>query len=274
MTGEPPDARDRLARQRLDPGVRRARPPTRTPASRPRRRSAPPSRPSGRTRPACRSTPSCSAAAARPRCRWSRRRSTGSTASSSARRCRRDDRRRRRRGRQAALRPDGDAAVLRLQHGRLLRATGSRSASARGPSCRGSSTSTGSAKTPTASSSGRASARTAACSSGSSAAARGGGDGRDADRAAAGAGRAQHRRPQHPPEAIAELLSVDPELVKQQLPQVKEHLARSATSCRSRSRRSWRRSKSAYNRSRLSASMPRVTPRKSTTSGAVATSAS
>ena len=33
----------------------------------------------------------------------------------------RDHRRRRRRGRAAALRPDGDAAVLRLQHGRLLR---------------------------------------------------------------------------------------------------------------------------------------------------------
>ena len=29
-----------------------------------------------------------------------------------------------RRGRRAALRPDGDAAVLRLPHGRLLRATG------------------------------------------------------------------------------------------------------------------------------------------------------
>ena len=35
---------------------------------------------------------------------------------------RRDHRRRRRRGRSAALRPDGDAPVLRLQHGRLLRA--------------------------------------------------------------------------------------------------------------------------------------------------------
>ena len=35
-----------------------------------------------------------------------------------------DDRRGGRCGRPAALRPDGDAAVLRLQHGRLLRATG------------------------------------------------------------------------------------------------------------------------------------------------------
>ena len=43
---------------------------------------------SGRTPPACRSTPSCSAAAARPSCRSSARRSTGSTACSSARRCR------------------------------------------------------------------------------------------------------------------------------------------------------------------------------------------
>ena len=34
MTGEPPDARDRLARQRLDARLRRARPRTRTPASR------------------------------------------------------------------------------------------------------------------------------------------------------------------------------------------------------------------------------------------------
>ena len=39
-----------------------------------------------------------------------------------------DDRGRRRRGRQAALRPDGDAAVLRLQHGRLLRPLARRSA--------------------------------------------------------------------------------------------------------------------------------------------------
>ena len=36
MTGEPPAHADRLARQRLDAGLRRARPPTRTPASRPR----------------------------------------------------------------------------------------------------------------------------------------------------------------------------------------------------------------------------------------------
>ena len=72
----------------------------------------------------------------------------------------------------AALRPDGDAAVLRLQHGRLLRPLARRSAGATAPSCRRSSTSTGSARTTTASSCGPASARTRACSSGSSAAAR------------------------------------------------------------------------------------------------------
>ena len=42
----------------------------------------------------------------------------------------REDRRRRGQGRRAAPRPVRDAAVLRLQHGRLLRATGSRSAQA------------------------------------------------------------------------------------------------------------------------------------------------
>ena len=47
-------------------------------------------------------------------------------------------------------------------------------------------------------------------------------------------------------EAMAELLTVDAELVKQQLPQVKAHLARSATGCRSRSQPSSRRSKSAW----------------------------
>ena len=57
--------------------------------------------------------------------------------------------------------------VLRLQHGRLLRSTGSTSAPAptptSSPSCSGS---TGSARTTTASSCGRASATTAGCSSG------------------------------------------------------------------------------------------------------------
>ena len=79
-------APDRLARQRLDAGVRRRPPRTRTRASRRPPRRTRRSRRSGRTRRACRSTRSCSAAAARRSCRSCARRSTGSTASSSARR--------------------------------------------------------------------------------------------------------------------------------------------------------------------------------------------
>ena len=149
-------ARDRLEGQRLDARLRRSPPRTRTPASRPRRRSAPRSRPSGRTPPACRSTPSSSAAGGRPSCRWSAEAFDwehgvflGATMSVG------DDRRGRGRGRQAALRPDGDAAVLRLQHGRLLRALAEdRRRRATRTSCRRSSSSTGSARTTTASSSG------------------------------------------------------------------------------------------------------------------------
>ena len=83
-----------------------------------------------------------------------------------------DDRRAGRRGRQAAPRPVRDAAVLRLPHGRLLRAL-ARDRAARGRGrCRRSSTSTGSARTSTTGTScGPASARTRACSSGCSAAA-------------------------------------------------------------------------------------------------------
>ena len=80
----------------------------------------------------------------------------------------REDGRGRRRGRRAALRPDGDAALLRLPHGRLLRPLAPDRPAARAPSCRRSSWSTGSARTTTASSCGRASARTAACSRGCS----------------------------------------------------------------------------------------------------------
>ena len=47
-----------------------------------------------------------------------------------------DDGRRGGRGRQAALRPDGDAAVLRLQHGRLLRALAQARPRATRTSCR------------------------------------------------------------------------------------------------------------------------------------------
>ena len=109
-----------------------------------------------------------------------------------------EDRRGRRQRRRTALRPDGDAALLRLQHGRLLRplAQGRRTRGRR--SCRGSSTSTGSARTPTASSSGPASARTAACSSGSSAAATARPTrSRPPIGLLPGRGRDQHRGPQH-----------------------------------------------------------------------------
>ena len=74
-------------------------------------------------------------------------------------------------GTQGELRfdPDGDAAVLRLQLRRLLRplVVAWRRPPIR-PSCRRSSSSTGSVATTTAASCGRASVRTAACSSGCS----------------------------------------------------------------------------------------------------------
>ena len=80
-----------------------------------------------------------------------------------------DDGGRGRRGRQAAPGPLRHAAVLRLQHGRLFRPLAvHRPERPTAPSCPGSSTSTGSARAPTASSSGPASARTAGCSSGCS----------------------------------------------------------------------------------------------------------
>ena len=75
-------------------------------------------------------------------------------------------------GRAAALGPDGDAAVLRLPHGRLLPPLAADRPSATAPSCRGSSTSTGSARARTGSSCGPGTARTPACWRGSSAAAR------------------------------------------------------------------------------------------------------
>ena len=83
----------------------------------------------------------------------------------------RDHRGRGRPGRRRAPRPDGDAAVHRLQRRRLLRPLDQRWARrTTRPSCPGSSTSTGSAGTTRAASSGPASARTAASSSGSSSA--------------------------------------------------------------------------------------------------------
>ena len=85
----------------------------------------------------------------------------------------RDDRRGDRAGRRGAPRSDGDAAVLRLPHGRLLQplaAVRPHAPRAR----RASSPSTGSARMRTAASSGPASARTCACCAGSSSACRAG----------------------------------------------------------------------------------------------------
>ena len=87
MTDEPPDAPDRLAGQRLDAGLRRRRPRTRTRASRrpadavpvDRRRVGGPGRRADRRVPVRRPPRDAS-------CRSCARRSTGSTASSSARR--------------------------------------------------------------------------------------------------------------------------------------------------------------------------------------------
>ncbi len=77
---------------------------------------------------------------------------------------------RRGRGRgQPPSRPLRHAPVLRLQHGRLLRPLAGHRAGAPTPrSCPGSSTSTGSARTPTAGGCGPATARTPGCSSGCS----------------------------------------------------------------------------------------------------------
>ena len=66
-------------------------------------------------------------------------------------------------GRRTAPRSVRDAALLRLQHGRLFRALAEDRRAHGRASCRRSSSSTGSARTSTASSSGRASARTRAC---------------------------------------------------------------------------------------------------------------
>ena len=165
-------APDRLARQRLDAGVRRAR---RAPqrALHDAGRAGPGDRAGvgGPRRRADRRVPV-------RRAPLDRRAARARGVRLGARRLPRldhglgDDGGGRRRRRQAAPRPVRDAALLRLPHGRLLRALAARSASATARSCRRSSTSTGSARTPrTAATCGPASARTRACSSGSSAAA-------------------------------------------------------------------------------------------------------
>ena len=79
MTEETPSAPDRLARQRLDARLRQAGRASECALHDAGRHSARRSPPSGRTRPACRSTRCCSAVAARPSCRSCTRRSTGST---------------------------------------------------------------------------------------------------------------------------------------------------------------------------------------------------
>ncbi len=104
-------------------------PESETPAAHPNARFTAPavavpvrSPPSGRTRPACRSAPSCSAAAGAPTVPlvtqafdWEHGVFLGSIMASETTAAAAGA------VGNAALRPDGDAAVLRLQHGRLLR---------------------------------------------------------------------------------------------------------------------------------------------------------
>ena len=143
-------APDRLARQRLDARLGRSRPRTRTRASRRlRRRPLDRARVGGPRRRADRRDPL-------RRAPLDGRAAGARGVRLAARRVPRvdhgvgDDGRRGRRGRQAALRPVRDAAVLRLPHGRLLRPLAAdRASRAIRRSCRSSSTSTGSARTPT-----------------------------------------------------------------------------------------------------------------------------
>ena len=115
--------------------------------------------------------------------------------------------------------------VLRLQHGRLLRPLAARSAGRPiRASCPVFSTSTGSARAPTASSSGPATARTAGCSSGSSSAAPAGGEAVETpDRLSAGPGRHPADGLDVPAEAMAELLRVDADEWRQELQSIAAH---------------------------------------------------
>ena len=79
--GEPPAHLTDWKGQRLDAGLRRAVEPPQLAASAPRSSSARSSPPSTTTRSGVPISPSCSAAAARPRSRWSPRPATGCTAS-------------------------------------------------------------------------------------------------------------------------------------------------------------------------------------------------
>ena len=139
----------------------------------------------------------------------------------------REDRRGRRQRRRAPLRSDGDAPVLRLPHGRLLRALAEARPHATAPSCRRSSSSTGSAATRPASSCGPASARTPGCSPGCSVAAR---TPPTPSRRRSGLlpapGALETDGLDISAEAMAKLLRVDPSEWRQQLPQVHEHFAR------------------------------------------------